>query len=253
MSTFNPTRVWQVLRLQVMLHGRWILMYFGPMLAITFINAVHIDSDVRTGDNETMFAELYAFFLLVGGFIWAAGSLPENVTPDGRQSFLTLPAGDTEKWAAIYLYSGPVFYLAFTLGFWILSLIVTAVTSAFDLVELTPFNPLDASLHDDLRFYFLIVQPLGFLAAICFNKASAVKTVGVGLAALLALGIVTVLAFRLVFHDHISGFFTFDGDADFGVGGPFAFDSDEAPAWLAFAIGVYALAVAYFRFHEKEV
>ncbi len=253
MSSLNPTRVWQVLRLQSLLHGRRILMYFGPVLAILFISAVSGGDEVEAGEVRNLFASIYGPILIIAGFIWAASSLPENATPDGRQSFLTLPASDSEKWLGVYLFSGPAFYLVFTIGYFLLSTVVSLIVGSTGMQAPALFNPFGSQI-DPVLTYFLVVQPIGFLAAIIFNKTAAAKTIGVLIAASFALGLIGVLIFRIVFHEYFTGVFTLDGNSlDFQGENPFASSLTDYGWWIAALTGVYLLTVAYFRFHEKEV
>ena len=247
MSTIDPRRVWAVLRMQVLLHGRSLLAYFGPTLAVLFISAIS-----ERGAQSTILHDLYPFFLLFGGFVFAASCLPENKSPDGRQAFLTLPASDAEKWLASYLYAGPFFFVAGTLGYWVLTLIVQGTFAAFSLGQPEPFNPL-ARLGDPelVVSYWFGVVPLGLLAAILFDKGSWIKMIGSVIVGALAVAALAALTFRVVFREYFTGFWRLSGESDMHFGGSSLLD--EHGLLLTALTGLFLLAVSYFRFQEKEV
>lgn len=252
MSTLDPRRIWQVLHLQVLLHGRSLLAYLGPTLAVLFINAL---SHGESYEEYKFFEVFYIIFLLVGGFIFATSCLPENKSPDGRQAFLTLPASDGEKWVASYLYAGPFFFVAGTLGYWLLTLIVQAVLAIFSAEVPSGFNPIAAFAQDDtFVVYWLGVVPLGLLAAILFNRGAWIKMIGVVFAIALAIAAFAALTFRIVFYKFFTGFWYMPDNAGLRLDGPSEIFDPEDHAFLTTAVlGLFFLAVSYFRFHEKEV
>ncbi len=253
MSTLNLSRVWQVVRLQAMLHGRSLLSYFGPTLALLLGAALLSGNFAAEGGEPSFFIKIYNLALIVAGFIWAASSLPENKTPDGRQSFLTLPASDAEKWLGTYLYSGPAFFVVYTLGYLILTLVTGLVLAVFQLGVPPAFNPFSAEMGEGIATYFLIVQPIGMLGAIVFDKSASAKTVGAALLVQAALAFIGLLVFRIVFHEYFSGFFTVDADSFNFEGDGININLEDYGWWAGAALGLYLLTVAYFRFQEKEV
>ena len=256
MHTLHLGRVGLLLRHQALLYGRKTFVWLAPTLLVLLGTAyLNAGSDAGDGNGDApFFAVWFGFLALVGGFFATCAVLRENRTADGRQSFLTLPASDTEKFLANYLWSGPIFFLGVTLAFWLVSLVANALVGALGYPGFAPFDLFSVATWWTVSAYFLLVHPLAFLGAIAFDTAVAPKTGGVLLAALAALGLIGVLTFRVVFADAFEGLFTQRGRVEFAGESPFAVD----PVWgfghLAEALfALLLLTAAYFRFHEKEV
>ena len=251
-TTINLSRVWRLVRLQVLLHGKSVLPYFGIALGVLYLNASTHGED--SYENNSFFQIWYAVFILLGGFIYAASCLPENKTAEGRQTWLTLPASDSEKWLASYVYTGPLFFLVGTIIYWLLSLILRATAGIFHINPGT-FNPFTTWVTEweIVASYFLLVQPLGLLAAIVFNKGAWIQMPGVIIAYIAAIAGLVALTFRLVFYDMFTGFWTPIDGVNLQLREPDILDKDEHQLLLTVVFGLFLLTVSYFRFQEKEV
>ena len=254
MHTLKLARVGLLLRHQALLYARKTFIWLAPAALVLLLTAYTSRGADVSGSGAPFFAVWYGLLVGLGGFFVACQSLRENRTADGRQSFLTLPASDAEKWLAIYLWSGPIFLVVLTAGYWVVTLIVNALLGAFGLAGFAPFTPFGEDAWWAVSFYLLIVHPVGLLGAITFDTWVEPKTTGVLLAAMAGLGLVAAVAFRVVFHEAFDGLFAMRGPVEFADGNPFAID----PVWgfghvAETLFALVLLAAAYFRFHEKEV
>ena len=254
MHTLHLGRVGLLLRHQALLYGRKTFIWLAPALLVLVGTAyLNAGSDAGGGNDTPFFAVWFGFLILLGGYFVTCSVLQEHRTADGRQSSLTLPASDSEKWLASYLWSGPIFFLAVTAAFYLVSVLVNALIGALGYAPFASFDLFSASAWWTVSAYFLLVHPIAFLGAITFDTAVAPKTGGVLFAALFALGLIAALTFRVVFAEFFEGFFS-ASKVEFAGGNPFAVD----PVWgfghvpePLFAL--LLLTAAYFRFHEKEV
>jgi len=233
-----------------LLRGRNWLIYLGPLLAILFI-AWSTSHD--SNSNPSYFNSVYAFLLIAAGFFQATTTLAENKTADGRQSSLTLPASDTEKFIAAWLYSGPIFLLLYTAAFLVLTWVVIGILGLFGIGGVVPFDLTQASVWQMIKTFFLVAQPMGLLAAIAFNRLAAGKMFGYVMGVVGILAAITVLTVRIVYRHAFTGFFTPNGVDNINIGNPNIAMSSDSPIWLLIAFGLTILAATYFKFQEKSV
>ena len=251
MSSIDLTRVGRIIYLKAVQFERSALWSIPIVGTVLFVNLYLSGGGYDSSDASTY--EIWYASALVLGLYWvAAGTLNELSTPDGRQAFLTLPASDTEKWLGVYIYSGPVILTVFTLAFWFLTVVVGLLLSLAGVTPPEAFNPFGAEVGEAILGYILIVQPLGFLSAIWFNKAGGIKVLGILTGVAIALALVAVITFRVVFHEYFTGLARF-ADVEFSGDDPLSINLASYGWWLAALTGSFLLTVAYFKFHEKEV
>jgi len=234
----------------MLVHGRGALILFGPALLIFLFAIITSLGDEALGgaDDASFFEIWYGIFLLAMGYLATSASLPDLKTAEGRQGFLTLPASNTEKWFAKWLITGPVYALVMTAGYALLTLLANAIIGLFELGGFVPFQPFTDTVGDLLLVYLLVVHPIALLGAITFNRWAFAKTAGVALALAFGFGMLALLVFRIVFYDHITGFFNVGNiniNSEIGAG----FDS----VWTTAAFALTLLAASYFKFREKQV
>ena len=257
MHALNLSRVGLLLRHNFLLHGRKTFQWLAPSLLVllgTAYLSAGSDADGGAGQDAPFFSVWFAFLVLLGGFFVTCACLPEHRSADGRQSSLTLPASDTEKWLANYLWTGPIFFVAVAAVFALVTLLANALVGAFGMAPFVPFDLFSTSTWWTVSAYFLLVHPIAFLGAITFDTAVAPKVGGVLFATVVAFGLLAVVAFRIVFAEYFDGVFTPGDSIEFAGDNPFSVD----PVWgfghVAEALfALLLLTAAYFRFHEKEV
>lgn len=233
-----------------MLYSRKMLAYAGPLLGILFI-AWSTTNNTTGAEDWNFFNKVYVGVLIVLGFYQAANTLSEHKTADGRQSSLTVPASDTEKFISAWLYSGPIFLIVYTIAFFILSWIVTGTVGIFGIGGIPAFNPVEGNVLPHIKFFFLVAQPVGLLAAIAFDRYPAAKIVGSLLAVALGLGAIAALTVRIVYREAFEGIFTPVGNVQMNDT-QLALNSDS-PLVLLLLLGLTLLAATYFKFQEKSV
>jgi len=250
MQPISIQRIWLLVQRMFLLRGRSWLVYLGPLLAILFL-AWSTSHD--SNSNPSYFNSVYTILLVVAGFFQATITLSENKTADGRQSSLTLPASDTEKFIGAWLYSGPIFLVLFTIAFLILTWVVTGVLGIFGIGEVVPFDLSQGEIWKAIKTFFFIAQPLGLLAAIAFNRFAAGKLFGYVMGIVGILAALTVLTVRIVYRHAFTGFFTPNGVDNINIGNPEMALSSDSPLLLLLAFGLTILAATYFKFQEKSV
>ena len=231
-----------------MLKGRTMLAYLGPLLGILFI-AWSTSHD--SNSNPNYFNTVYVILLIVFGFYQATTTMSEHKTADGRQSSLTVPASDTEKFMSAWMYSGPLFFILYTLAFFVLTWVVTGILGMFGVGGVVAFDPTNESVLKNIKFFFLVAQPLGLLAAIAFDRFAAGKMIGSIMAIAFGLAALAAVTVRIVYRDAFEGFFTPVGNVN--IGDPQMAVTSESPLILLLVLGTTLLAATYFKFQEKSV
>ena len=253
MHTLNFQRVGLLLRHRVLLHAASLYRVVLPLVILFLLSLIPLATDDNPG-QVTGFLEgwLPAFVLLAGYFI-TSNAIPEMSSADGRQSYLTLPASNTEKWVTTYLFTGPILFVCLLLFFWVLSLAAVAILDATGLVQVESLQFERGMLSHIAKTYFLVMHPVALLGAMLFDRFAFAKTAAVNLGVVLGLAAVTALAVRVVFYENFTGFFTSIDGAGPNINiGPEQF----GPNQLLILLGLFALlllSASYFRLHEKEV
>ena len=120
---FSLPRFGHLLKREFIQHKKALLMIALAVFLILGGNALGWAYNREHGYHE--FA--YPFYLLLGGFILTSLSFTEMNRPDNKLFYLNLPASSLEKFISRWLLSGLGFALFFTLGYWVVSLIITPV------------------------------------------------------------------------------------------------------------------------------
>ena len=251
MHVLDLGRVGQLLRQRFRLQGRSLWQQILIAAGLFVLGLLLSVGDDDPGDGQ-YYVVYYVLLTLTGGFVFTVRSLSQLATDEGRQTFLTLPASDTEKWLATYLYTGPLFFIVFSVVYWLVTVVTSLLLGAIGWAAPAPFDLFTANTLEHGAVYLATVHPTALFGAIAFNRRPQLKTIGLVVAAVFATVAVTALAVRTVFHDHFTGFFTqVDPGANLNVN----VDPIEQPYWwvVLAVLALLMLAASYFRFHEKEV
>lgn len=237
-----------LLRHRLLLRAGGLLGTWGPV-ALGFLLACLVADGDEPGTDAPFFVVWYGLILLIAGSFWTARCLPWMGDANGRQTYLTLPASDAEKWLAAWIATGPALVVGLTLAYWLLSASVNAVWGALAWPTYLPFAPFSRVVGWHVLVYLAFVQPVFLLGAIAFDRHPHAKTVGLVFAGLFALVFVAVVSVRIAFADRIEGVFSPLGNVDADLG-----SLPEAAAWgLAAVTALGLLAASYFKFQEKHV
>ncbi len=252
METFNLARVGQLLWRRLILHTRGALIMVAPLLALLLVAVITTIGDHQSSadEDETLFMIFYYFLIVVYGYLATSASLPEMRDAEGRQSYLTLPASNLEKWFTTWLFTGPLFVLVASLVYSLLTVLVNVILVALQLPPNIPFELFSEATGETIKMYLLLVHPLALLGAIMFNRWAFAKTIGILLLVAFGVAILAFITFRIVYADAFSGLLSFDGE-QLEANMNFSFGPGESELYtVLLAIGL--LAASYFKFKEKE-
>lgn len=249
MHAVTPARLGLLLRRRALLYAQRALTLWGPVAIVIALTAFVAEGD-DAGSDASFFTVWYGAALLAVGYLATGRALPEFSEADGRQSYLTLPASDAEKWLATYLTTGPILVVSLTTGFWLLSTLLSVLTGYLGVATYEPFDPLGEATGKVVLVYLILVHPIALLGAAAFNRHAWGKTLAVGFASLLALASVAALAFRIAYRDYFDGWISRAAHLEGPVEGTLTAGFEDA-AGVAF--GLALLAASYFKFQEKHV
>ena len=246
--TLDPRRLGLLLRHRLLLRSGRLLGTWGPV-ALGFLLACALADGDEPGTDAPFFTVWYGLILLIVGSFRTARSLPWMREADGRQTYLTLPASDAEKWLTTWIATGPVLLVGLSLAYWLSTALANLLIGAVGWPTYLPFEPFSGAVGWIALTYLALVQPAFLLGAIAFNRHAHAKTIGIAFAALFGVVLVALTTVRIVFADQFDGFFSPRGNINAGPESP-----PEALAWALGALTTVALlAASYFKFEEKQV
>lgn len=249
MHALHLSRLAHLIRRYAMLHGGAFLLSVG-VAALLLLLAAFIHGGGDTGGDGPFFLVTYGLAIIVGGFLYAGGALSEFRTADGRQSFLTLPASDTEKWLSVWLLTGPAFVCVVTLAFWLWSLLINVLFAASAWPGFIPFDVFAEPTGEIVLAYLLLVHPLALLGAVWFDRRPRMGVIGVVTAALFGCALVAAITFRIVYREYFTGLFSVEGPLHSEGPQTITAGLDDLGTAIA-CLGL--LAASYFKFQEKQV
>ena len=244
--SFDLSRLGLLLKRRALLNVPSTLALYGIALAV-FVFATFVAAQ-EAAEGSQFYVIWYGILLIGIGYLTTSNVITELSTAEGRQAYLTLPASNLEKWASAWLFSGPIFVVAFSAVYALLCLLANAVLGAVGM-PLTPFELFAEVPGKIVRIYLLLVQPIALIGAIAFNRFAFAKTAGLVMAGSFALSIVSLLAVRIVYRDRFSGLFVPSGNIDMQGDGIAGYLDQWWVATLLFGV---LLAVSFFKVKEKE-
>ena len=174
-------------------HGRTYLMGAG-VLAGTLLLIIGFLSYL-TGSPPGLGQQVvfFAMFLLGAGFLFTSSIFSDFADKSQAIAALTLPAAQLEKYLVAWLYSGPLFLLAFVGIFFAVDSLVLAVGARGGPagVLLNLFSP-EAGLGTILLL-FIVVHGVALWGSIFFGKTAFIKT---GVAFFVGLLVVVLLNYQ---------------------------------------------------------
>ncbi len=258
---FNFSRFLLLLKNDLRLNHRGIFyVALGTLAVLLFIGFVAA-YDGSEAPDEDFFYSLYAFTLLIGGSLYTSVAFRELNKPPTAHLYLTTPASTLEKFTAKWLLTTFGFLIAHLLVFSLFVAIVNGieVMTAETETTLSNFNVFADSPVTLLMKIYIAGQSIYLLGAIAFKKYEFFKTMIAWTVFQLALLFVTVILFRLVFHDFFDGM-TFGPEQVHGVrtGEDFGNFMQTNFSLIAHALFLFILpgivwAAAFFKLKEKEI
>jgi len=234
--------------------GVILLVYYLVNLFIAVVNRNDTVDDFEL--SPTIIT--YGLFLLIGGLIYSSRAFREFAKVPSRAEYLSLPASSLEKVLVKWLYTGPIFLVAFTLLFWILASLFMPFISDLRGYEFS--SPLFVTIPFwNLVGIYSVVQTIFIFGSITFNKVPAVLTViSIMLIALIAL-LICAIFFRMVWAEYFEGLYNFaeqSGNFRYGDG-----TSDPSEKWqvkffifaFKFLLAPVMFVASIFKLSEKHV
>lgn len=240
-----------MLRWHILLHSKSILATLGPVLGLMFIATISVNEEPYSLP-EDWFAALFEAPLLIAGYFFSALGMPAFSSPNGRQSYLSLPASDTDKWIALWLYTGPIFAAVFTLSYAGLTLIVQWVLTYYQIAVPPLFRMFSPEVGKALLNYLFLVQPIGLIAAVLINRHAWAKLLGIVMLLLLAAAAIQLVLVRIVLFDYFDGM-SMSGSQMRDINFHFGASTDPWQGIVAVVFVLWAFMVSFFRLQEKEV
>ena len=176
-------------------HGRTYLLgagaLAGTLLLVMGVLAYLMGSPPGIGQQVVFFA----MFLLGAGFLFTSSVFADFGEKSRAMAALTLPAAQLEKYLVAWLYSGPLFVLAFVGVFFAVDSLIMVVGGrsgpAGTGVLLNLFSP-EAGLGT-LLLLFVVVHGVALWGSIFFGKTAFIKT---GVAFFVGLLVVVLLNYQ---------------------------------------------------------
>ena len=174
-------------------HGRTYLLGAGALagtLLLTMGFASYVVGSPPGPGGQTAF---FAMFLLGAGFLFASSVFSDFAEKSRAIAALTLPAAQLEKYLVAWLYSGPLFLLAFVGIFFAVDSLVLAVGARGGPagVLLNLFSP--EATFGTLLLLFVVVHSVALWGSIFFGKTAFIKT---GVAFFVGLLVVILLNYQ---------------------------------------------------------
>ncbi|MBL7007326.1 MAG: hypothetical protein ISR78_09625 [Spirochaetia bacterium] len=164
-----------------------------------------IFSNPSYSDIATYYQSYFISFLFVGGFIITSLSFREDMYGKSTQhNWLMLPASPLEKLSVKVIYSALLYPILLLLFITASSLIIEGLNTMIFGRHYLVLNPVDA-LYWKLIPIYIVTQSVFLLGAAYFRKASFVKTVLMLNLLGLVIGLITILAGRIIFNNYFDG------------------------------------------------
>ena len=242
------------------------------LLIIWFVFALII------GDDKLMSADFqqmtFYFGLFVLGTFYASQYYHDLGSKPKGSNFLLVPASTFEKFLCSLLFTAVLFFIVFTLAFYLVDVLVVLIANAFHpsyngvttqegiafkAHVANVFNMRELPQNNHLSYYFLVVfltlQSVALLGSVYFSRYSYIKTV-------ISLTVIIIITFLMLFKLQES----LMPKGNFSLTEYKIYDNDQVkiislPVWaqkLLEYLASYAFAfifwvTTYFRLKEKEV
>ncbi|WP_201981374.1 hypothetical protein [Hymenobacter rubidus] len=175
------------------------LMMAAVGLGLMFVVLGFLTYLQKSAPSTTAQGIFFTLFLLAGGIVFASTVFAQFGERRRASVALLLPASHFEKWLVAWLYSLPIFLLAFTPLFYLAdAAVVYAGVGPGQAPEVVNIFAASARQEMGAVLWFLtLLNGVGLWGAIYFEKAHFIKT---AFAVLLLMGVLSVLNFQVMKH-----------------------------------------------------
>lgn len=163
---FNVQRFALLIKLDVTTNCKAILNFIAATASILFLCFLIFPTDYTANNFHP---RLYNILLFIGGFWITSLAFREFHDTERNYIFLTLPCSNLEKFLCKLLLTSLGYVLAISVGYFILSIVI----SVFSLIVWQQSQPLFNPLHHDILSnicYYLILQSVFLLGSVYFKK-----------------------------------------------------------------------------------
>lgn len=254
---FSLSRFGLLFRKHTVENYKTYLLSLGVLLGAMFLimgGASYLASRPMAATEHTIF---FFFFLIGAGMVFSSTVFAQLGDKKKAIAFLTLPASQLEKYLVGWLYSAPIYLLAYVPSFYLIVYILLQIDPRVgpDPEIINIFN-MEPPLHVVLVFYALF-NALMLVGSSYFNKNHFIKTAFAGFLAIVVFYNLNkqmaqaMLGRKLDSVEPFSSAAFMEGDMRFDVG---AYEGNEQLILLVpIALALISWAVAYFKIKEKQV
>jgi hypothetical protein len=165
-NVFSLKRLLLFMRLELVANHKIIMVFTAATASVLFLYSLVFP--IRTS-TENFHEMAYLLLLFFGGF-WISSLAFKDVHDDKKNySFLTLPLSNFEKFFGKLLLTTVGYVVALSIGFSVLSLVVSGIGLLLFKHTQPLFNPFDYEILSSLCWYF-VWQSLFLLGSIYFTK-----------------------------------------------------------------------------------
>lgn len=201
--TLSPRRVGILMRHDIVSQSKSIITGFATLAGIVL--ALFLIASASGGGDE-FHTSLFVNILVVGGFVVSSTAFSELNDPKTGIHYLMLPGSSLEKYVAKLLLTSIGWTVSVLVLYTFASVVGTLVGGLF--FDTTPgvFLPATRAIWVSIASY-LVAQSIFLFGSIYFRKVAFLKTALTAVVVAFSLGIVFVLATRIVFAPVFTGFF----------------------------------------------
>lgn len=165
MVTLNFNRLWQLIKIDIVMHKKNMLLTSAACIAILALIPFHVSASI----------DLYYFILYIGGFMITNRAFNEIHDQRKAAAYLTLPCSNLERFLSKFLLTTVFFAIALLVIFYCISLLSVISNALLFHRSVKPFN-IDSMIVWVLIGKYIILQSVFLLGAAYFQKNAVTKT-----------------------------------------------------------------------------
>lgn len=201
--TLNPRRVGILMRHDLAVNLKSTLTGFGAVAGVTV--ALFLISAATGSDGSGEFhASLFANILVIGGFVVSSVAFSDLNDPKNGIHYLMLPGSTLEKYLAKLLLTSVGWTLAVILLYMVATALGAAIASLAFAQHPGVFVPVGRTTWNTIASY-LVAQSIFLFGSVYFRKVAFLKVVLGSVAVAFSLGLVYLLAARIIFAEGFVG------------------------------------------------
>ncbi len=201
--TLSPARVATLMRHDIVTQSKSVLTGFGALAGVVI--ALFLIASATGGGND-FHTSLFINILVIGGFVVSSTAFSELNDPKTGIHYLMLPGSSLEKYVAKLLLTSIGWTVSVVVLYILATVVGTLLGGLFFATTPGVFLPSSRTIWVSIAGY-LVSQSIFLFGSIYFRKVAFLKTALSAIVVAFSLGIVFVLATRIVFAPVFTGFF----------------------------------------------